>query len=641
MRDIFYFDAAAELVLILLLFSIFVKKLHRNHSTKVFIAIIMCCGIACVAEIPTCFPDRIGKDLMWFCNTIYYLARNTMPIALIIYLISITETWDIIKKKKLLILALTIPYVIAMGFILTNYYSNAIFYIDNNGEYHRGMFVFVVYLIAFYYLIYSLIYLIICHKFFSKYQFVALFSVIPFTFTAVIIQFFNPGYYIELFVSTLSFIMICSAIETPEELLDQKTGLLSMKQFINMSWKSFKFHRSQPTVILKVKNYFELYSLLSYRNAHKYVKEMSTEFGRRYRNIDSKYKTYFLEEGIYAAVFSNYELALVVANKLKDDFELLSKRRVDFRININIFVTDISKDFSNITELNSFINNLHSKYSYSEKITEISKIKNEKRYIIENNIESILDEGLKNNEFEVYYQPIFNTKNNKFETAEALVRLNSEKYGFIGPDLFIPQAEKNGRITQIDTFVLEEVMQFISSPLFKALGLKAIEVNLSFVDCSDPTLHERIKKLLTKYNIKPESLNLEFTESYDANFDIVDINIKKLREMGINFSLDDYGTGYSNIDRFVKLPLQIVKIDKSLVDRYLDDDMAMVLKNTINMIKDLNRKIVVEGTETSNQVEAFINYGCDYIQGFYYSKPLEKDEFINFIKEKNNVELIQ
>ena len=640
MVDIFYFDAAAELVVILLIFSMIIKKLYKTPSSKIFIGILVCCFLAAAFEIPTCFPSAIGEDMMWVCNTMYFLVRNTMPIAFIIYLFAITDSWDYVSKNKPLMVLTIVPYVIAILAIAINYPTHIIFEIKPGNVYARGNLIWILYIISFIYLIYGAVFLWICRRFFSRYQFVSLFSVTPMTLIAVIVQFLNPGYLVELFVSSLSFIMICSAIETADQIMDTKTGLMSSSKFMSTVEKAYILKKNVNVVILKIKNYSELYNKLSYESTKKYVQHMCDIFDKRYRDIDSKYSTYSLDEGMYAGIFTSYEQALQVANRIKNDFDELFSVKIDFRPRVFLCVSNVTKDFENISAFSAFLSNIHSKFEFVNSLIEMEKMKVDKRFIIENNIENIIDEGLKNNEFEVYYQPIFNTKKKKFSSAEALVRLNSKKYGFIVPDLFIKYAEKSGRITAIDNFVLEEVIKFIASSEFKELGVDYIEVNLSFVDCSDPTLHQRVKNLLKAYNVAPEKINLEFTESMDADLQIVDNNIEKMRELGVYFSLDDYGTGYSNIDRFSKLPIKIVKIDKSLVDRYDDDNMGQVLKNTINMIKDLKREIVVEGTETESQVNQFIKYGCDYIQGFYYSKPLHKNDYIKFVSEKNNIKLI-
>ena len=311
-------------------------------------------------------------------------------------------------------------------------------------------------------------------------------------------------------------------------------------------------------------------------------------------------------------------------------------RRSDYIPKFSLLLIDLLDDFKDMSSFVAFINNYHSRKMFNVDFVYYRDVKNRRDFIIQNNIENVIEEGFRNNEFEVYYQPIYDTKAKKFRSAEALIRLSSVKYGFVTPNLFISHAEKNGKIIQIDNFVFEEVFKFISSEEFKKLGLEYIEVNLSMVDCSDKHLFDRIKNLMDKYNINPENINLEVTESVDADYEMIDHNIHKLSGLGISFSLDDYGTGYSNIDRFIKLPVDIVKIDKSLADKYKDQNMSIVLKNTFSMVTDLKRKVVIEGVEEEEQAKAFITNGCDFIQGYYYSKPLKKEQFIEFIEEMNN-----
>ena len=597
---------------------------------------LICTFIAAVFEIPTCFTHELDIELLTSLKEIYFLARIMMPVLFVLYIISVTDSYKIIEKRKLLLYLLVVPFFITIGVILSNPLTNAVFYYDADG-YHRGFLIFILYSTSTYYLGYGLIYLIICRKFFSRYQYVSLLSVIPLNIIAVVIQIFYKEYLVELFASTLSFIMICSAIETPNEQLDVKTNLLSGKKYMNSLYIAYALKNDVNTVLVKVLNYSNIYTLLSYTNARKYILHMSIALNKRYKDRITKYTCYSLEDGLFAIVTTNYDDAIKLANYINKDFKALDRVKLDFRPNAHICVTNVIDDFEDISVFSAFISNYRNRLVFSDEILEINKIKNEKSFIIESNIDTIVDDSIKNNEFEVYYQPIYSVKDDKFISAEALVRLNSSKYGFINPDLFIECAEKNRKIHLIDNFVFEEVIKFIASDTFDRIGLKYIETNLSIVDCVDPTLYSRFKELIEKYNVDGSKINIELTETVDANKEAIDININLLQKLGINFSLDDYGIGYSNINRFTKLPLKLVKIDKSLIDRYENEVVSKVLNNTFKMIKDLGRDILVEGIETKEQVEKFIKDGCDYIQGYYYSAPLTKDEFIEFVMKNNKI----
>lgn len=234
----------------------------------------------------------------------------------------------------------------------------------------------------------------------------------------------------------------------------------------------------------------------------------------------------------------------------------------------------------------------------------------------------------------MYYQPIYSVNEQRFNSAEALLRLKDDKYGFISPEIFIPAAEKSGAIHKIGAFVLDEVCRFIASEEYKALQLDYIEINLSVAQCMQNDLANQVLETIDKYKITPDQINLEITEtaaSYSQKTMLENLSV--LSDAGISFSLDDFGTGYSNMRRIASLPLHLVKLDKSFADMGENPKLQIILQNTIQMIKAMNMKIVVEGIETEKLVQQFSDLQCEYIQGYYYSKPIPKEEFVDFIKE--------
>ena len=262
---------------------------------------------------------------------------------------------------------------------------------------------------------------------------------------------------------------------------------------------------------------------------------------------------------------------------------------------------------------------------------------NSKDFMMKNEIDDIIKKGISGNRFEMYYQPIYSVKQDRFVSAEALIRLQDEKYGFVSPAIFIPAAEASGAIHDIGDFVLEDVCRFIHTPQFLKSGLEYIEINLSVTQCIEPRLVEKIRGLISKYQVRTNQINLEITETaVDYDPVITDNNIFSLWNMGFRFSLDDYGTGYSNIKRVVSLPLDIIKFDKSFVDEMDDPKMWIAIVNTVNMLKRMNKKILVEGVEDKRTLDRFRDLGCDYIQGFYFSKPLNENDFIEFVNQKNS-----
>ena len=234
----------------------------------------------------------------------------------------------------------------------------------------------------------------------------------------------------------------------------------------------------------------------------------------------------------------------------------------------------------------------------------------------------------------MYYQPILDVKTGEFSSAEALARLKDPKYGMISPGIFISAAEAYGKIIPIGDEVLDQVFRFVSENDFDKMGISYIEVNLSVAQCMESSFPDKIKALQDKYNTDPSRINFEITETtYGDISDIIVKNVSELMEMGYTFALDDYGTGYSNIKRISHIPFKLIKIDKSLVDDSSSENGKKILEHTIRMMQSIGKELVIEGAETADVVEVIKRMNCDHIQGFYYSRPLPKEDYIKFVQK--------
>ena len=252
---------------------------------------------------------------------------------------------------------------------------------------------------------------------------------------------------------------------------------------------------------------------------------------------------------------------------------------------------------------------------------------------IDNIVKHALDDGL----MEVYYQPIYSPQSGKFLSCEALLRLKDPQLGFISPAIFMPIAERNGTILDIDKFVLSSVCDMLANSEARKNGLEYVEVNLSVVDCIQTNLADNVLKTLDKYQVRPQEINFEITETYEQGITAaMDENMKKLIDAGMSFSMDDFGTGYSNLVRIATMPVSIFKLDKSIIQSAFESEVSyMVMMNLIKIIKGLDKEIVAEGVETGEQARQIIKLGCDHIQGFFYARPLSKEKFIEFLKDHN------
>lgn len=261
---------------------------------------------------------------------------------------------------------------------------------------------------------------------------------------------------------------------------------------------------------------------------------------------------------------------------------------------------------------------------------ELDKLQNDKA------VEKAVKLALDRDEIMVYYQPIFSVKENAYNSAEALVRINDEELGWISPELFIPIAEKNGLIIEMGDVILEKVCKFIHDFNLKQTTVKYVEVNISPVQLVQVDFVDRVKNILEKYDVLPNQINMEITETASVTTaSIINENINRLVEYGIKFSLDDYGSGNANVDYINNMPFSIIKLDKYIIwDAFKNDKASITLEYTIGMLNALNLYIVAEGVETEEMNKRLAEIGCHYMQGWYYSKAISDVDFMKVIENK-------
>lgn len=356
-------------------------------------------------------------------------------------------------------------------------------------------------------------------------------------------------------------------------------------------------------------------------------------------------------------------------NKTTQDYKQFTKymqyRNYLFRYNDDTFVMTFDNDFD-YELMEKLFNDLHSKYQMSHNVIiilnnticntlvdyidlceDIEKQANSSFYILNNddliNFSKILkikkeledianQKNFNDDRVLVYCQPILDTKLNKFTTAESLMRLKLDGLGIIYPDVFIPLAEKNNNIHILTCIILNKVCKFIENNP----EITRISVNFSMYEITNPKFYHDIYNIISKYHFDLNKLGFEITETVEAkDFDIINDTLQRFRNLGIKIYLDDFGTGYSNIEHITKIPIDIIKFDRSLVissgqsekSKYIVSNMSDIFYNT-------NYNILYEGIEDNNDEYRCMGMNAEYLQGYKYSKPIPIEELSKFINQQ-------
>ena len=258
-------------------------------------------------------------------------------------------------------------------------------------------------------------------------------------------------------------------------------------------------------------------------------------------------------------------------------------------------------------------------------------------YIDKAKLAGELQEGIAKEQFRVYYQPVIDTKTGKIASAEALIRWIHPDKGFISPALFIPALEENGHISELDFYVLKKVWQFISDRCENNKFVVPISVNLSWMDFYDEIMMEKILKEMDRFreNGREHMARFEITEtSYAAIRENRSGILESLRIKNAKILLDDFGSGFSSFGMLQDYDFDILKIDMSFIRKIGENPKTKsIVHSIIGMAHEIGIKTVAEGVETEEQVSFLRQSGCDYIQGYYYSKPLPEEEFVEFLEK--------
>ena len=637
MEKLLYFDYAAISIMLIMLAAIICRRHFYGKVNKSFLFLLLVAMLTAAFDIFAVALDNAGEGhrlLKYITHDIYLISRNLSIAVFDFFLVALTDTRHKVSQNTFLKLLMPLPFLVVFLTVIISNHTGWIYYLDEYDTYTRGSFFWILYVAVFVYGLYSFIYTVKYTKYLGRMKILSLLTIYPFIVGSTAIQAFYPHLLLEQLAMALGLLFIMLMVQRPEQRIDSMTGLYKMAAYVEDIKRAYRNKKPMNIIMVTLANYRALLDVLGYDGVHVEMRKISSRFISMNRKNRLGAEMYYIGNGRYRIVLDQYhfdntrDVAELINGEVNDRH---SDSDIDVDIQAYVCVVKCPEDIDDFETIMEFGRRLE-KSEFTANVIYASELLKSREYNIIKEIDVIVEDALANNKFEVYYQPIYSVKDEKFTSAEALLRLKNEKYGFVSPDIFIPAAEKSGAIHRIGSFVFEEVCRFISSNEYKMLGIEYIEVNLSVIQCMQKGLAHRILQIMEKYNVSPEQINLEITETATTYSQMVMTeNINELTGAGINFSLDDFGTGYSNMKRIASLPLSIIKFDKSFTDINSSPKMEIILKNTIKMVKDMNMKIVVEGIETEELVRHFSALECEYIQGYYYSKPIPKTEFVKFI----------
>ena len=304
-------------------------------------------------------------------------------------------------------------------------------------------------------------------------------------------------------------------------------------------------------------------------------------------------------------------------------------------VKVAMAVIDCPKDASSSEELFRKMNIVTDEAIHSDSWCVRYKADLEDKYTIRQSITTELKRALisQQNELSMVYQPKIDLQTMKVCSMEALIRWNNSVLGFVPPDEFITIAEQAGLIEQVTSWVMKQTISDLAYFREKGYGF-TVAMNLSTQDIQNKVLLTKLVSLLTEEGLSPEALELEITESdlvADASLAIENLN--ELTARGFHFAIDDFGTGYSSLAYLKNLPVKTIKIDKSFIlSLASDENDQQIVRTVLSLANVFNLKVVAEGVEDTASLDILKEWGCDIVQGYYISRPLNCADLENWLQ---------
>ena len=572
-------------------------------------------------------PGAGSKPLLYFLLEVYFLLHTTLTMLFVLYVMDVNGT--AIGRKRRFYIYFILPYCLGELAVITNPFTGLLFYLDESLLYHRGVLMPALYVLASVYVLTGLYFFIRYQRAIPRADSIAICSVVVLSVVGVGIQAIRADILVELFAESLTILGMMVMLEDRTGVTDQTTQVFNRRAFLDASRRWLETGQGFSVLLVKLVDLDRISRLFDSRD----VDALLVAVARWLETVTER-------ENIFRYGQEDFALTYVGRRqrKAEEDARSILQRfnalwmaeETEVRLDAIVSVIRVPEDVDSLSTLRDLL-----QWGYQDTRPGSLLISNDELAALKRRLAvyDALRRALDRRSLQIWYQPIWSAESGTIVSAEALSRLIDEELGFIPPDEFIPLAERTGMIHEIGFFAFEEVCRVLSDYRLGEKGIHYLEVNLSLYQLLQDNVLERLESIRTKYGVDAGQINLEITESVtsDETAAVQEV-LRQLQEAGYTFSLDDYGTGYSNMARLIESSYTNVKIDKSLLwGGEKNPGTAQLLRNMIRIIRSLDMNVIQEGVETAEQLDRVVKAGCNLVQGYYFSRPLPEKEFVGFL----------
>lgn len=633
------FLIAAMVILLLILWYFWGQKRAENLNNQVFFFWTVLGIMDVTAELISTYYITSGRGkfgiMALLTTTVFYLLQALLPYTWICYIQTLHEK-KIISPKKMLLSG--VPTFCLISVILTNPFTEKLFYFDLSAGYIKGPWYMLMYYSALGHFVAAFILILIWKEELGSRKVKILLEILIIVVGGVVIQLLYHPLLTTGFGMSLGILALFITINNPYANTDSLTGLYNHLYLTKKGNELIAAGKSFHIITIYLYQLKHVNKIAGIEGGdyilQSTAKKLSDLCGKKIFRITGKR---FL---ILASSLEEYEHYL---NQLKRMFDVNIKMGVEEKnLTIPIIISGIINaeklsDCNSVLEYAEYLESLSTQNGLTEVIQDDRQTMN--GFLYNKRVEQYLHTAINEDLFEIYYQPVYSTRENRFITLEALSRLHHPELGWIAPDVFIQIAEKNHMIEQITDLQFHRVCRFLNENGRLMKQLLNVKVNLSSLDLMRNDCSGHFIRIMDKYGIPHEWIQFEITETvateYNASLGII---IEEFLNAGIRLCLDDFGSGYANLNTVMKLPFSTIKLDRSLLYEICHDNTrAMFYQSIVETFHKMNYHIVSEGVETKEEVELISGWGVDMIQGYYFSKPLPETELLRIMQNNRQI----
>lgn len=660
-----HFEIAAVFFLLFVIVMLKIKRQLNIFKNGLFFAELNVILLLNLLDIASAFLINNSEELQgyqyWLGVTysvtiLTYLLQQVAIMLFLLYVVAFLNLKEIGQVLFRLFGVLSIVYALL---VLSTPFTKLVFYLETDGRYRYGKLHSVYFLIPLACGICTLILMIVKWRRFSliEKRTFAFFCISTFLVFGIQV-FLIPSHLIIYFWIAIALVALFLSLQSPDYYLDRTTSAFNSDGLTVMLHDRIARKKPFSVLLMSVYDFEGIEGGFSTQNKRLIYSQVCSAliqgqkrnhtngqnfhlYGKKKKKLD----VFRDDDKIYIMFYDvpNAEKnAISIGTWVTEGIQVVGKSK-PVKMVAKMLFFDFPGDIRSEEEFYSVIkyfltDDYYSRFNVLNAMND-EFFKKKKRY---EDVRRLVEEAIRTEGIEMYYQPIYSTVRDDFHSAEALVRLRDvNSIGFVSPEEFIRIAEKENLILQLEDIILRKICKFIKEARLEELGIEYIEVNLSGNQCMQEDLYTQLQGLIEEYHISPNFINFEVTETAAiGDSRCLSHNMEEMKSFGSTFALDDYGSGASNLQYLVDYPFEIVKLDKSIVwthFRETNPKTRPVLPLSIRMLREMNVLIVAEGVEYEEEKEGLIRMGVQYLQGYYFSKPIGEQEFLQFLREHNGV----